>query len=162
TNCLRSNTTGMNNMASGVSALQSNMSGSQNTATGVSALSKNVIGNFNTANGFNALVSNTSGLNNIALGNNAGANLTTGNNNIDSGNPGVAAEGNTIRIGIQPKQTATFVAGIRGVATANPNAVPVVIDSEGQLGTVSSSARFKDGIAAMSEASNAVLALRPV
>src|SRR5262249_30707462 len=49
-----------------------------------------------------------------------------------------------------------------GTATANANAVPVVIDSAGQLGTVSSSARFKDGIVPMGEASDAVLALKPV
>ena len=46
--------------------------------------------------------------------------------------------------------------------TANANAVTVVIDSAGQLGTVSSSARFKDHIASMGETSEAVLELKPV
>src|SRR5262245_15376464 len=36
-------------------------------------------------------------------------------------------------------QTRTFVAGIRGVTTGNANAIPVLIDSLGQLGTASSS-----------------------
>ena len=53
-------------------------------------------------------------MNNIALGRFAGLNLTTGNNNIDIGNFGVAAEDNTIRIGTQGAQTATFIAGISG------------------------------------------------
>jgi hypothetical protein len=37
-----------------------------------------------------------------------------------------------MRIGTA-KQTKTFVTGIRAVATANANAVPVVIDLAGQL-----------------------------
>jgi hypothetical protein len=94
------------------------------------------------------------------LGNNAGANLTTGSNNIDVGNPGVAAEGNTIRIGISGKQSSTYVAGISGVTVAG--GVGVVIDAKGQLGTVTSSARFKEAIKPMDKASEAILALKPV
>jgi hypothetical protein len=59
-------------------------------------------------------------------------------------------------------QTATFIGGIRGTSTANANAVPVVIDSAGQLGTVSSSRRFKDAIKPMDNASEAILNLKPV
>ena len=36
-----------------------------------------------------------------------------------------------------------FVGNIRGVTTANNDAMPVLIDSAGQLGTVNSSRRFK-------------------
>jgi hypothetical protein len=43
-----------------------------------------------------------------------------------------------------------------------PNAVPVVIDSAGQLGTVSSSRRFKDDIKPMDRSSEAILGLKPV
>src|SRR5207237_7583026 len=96
------------------------------------------------------------------LGLNAGINLTSGNLNIDIGNNGVAAESNTMRIGTSGSQTKTFVAGIRGVTTANANAVPVVMDSAGQLGTVSSSRRFKDEIKPMDNASEAILGLKPV
>jgi hypothetical protein len=49
-----------------------------------------------------------------------------------------------------------------GVATANANAVPVVIDSAGQLGTVSSSRRFKEEIKPMDNSSEAILGLKPV
>jgi len=92
----------------------------------------------------------------------AGIHLTTGNNNIDIGNQGVAAESGTIRIGTAGTQTGAFVAGIRGVTTVNANAVPVVIDSAGQLGTVSSSARSKKEIKPMDQTSEAILALKPV
>jgi hypothetical protein len=51
---------------------------------------------------------------------------------------------------------------IRGVTTANANAIPVLIDSVGQLGTVSSSRRFKSKIKAMDNASEAIHALKPV
>jgi uncharacterized coiled-coil protein SlyX len=105
------------------------------------------------------------------LGAAAGQNLTTGSNNIDISNPGVAGESNVIRIGnevaftdvvgiVHPAHTKTFIAGIHG-ATAS-GAVTVYVNSSGQLGTLPSSARFKDEIKAMDKASEAVLALRPV
>jgi hypothetical protein len=104
---------------------------------------------------------NNSGDSNIAVGYQAGLNLTTGSNNIDIGALVVAGESNTMRIGTV-KQTATFVTGIRGTTTANANAVPVVIDSAGQLGTFSSSHRFKDEIKPMENSSEAILGLKPV
>jgi uncharacterized coiled-coil protein SlyX len=114
------------------------------------------------ASGVQALFNNTTGSSNIALGFNAGFNLTSGNNNIDIGNTGVAGDANIIRLGMMGTQRATFIAGIRDATTANANAVPVVIDSAGQLGTVSSSVRFKDHIATMGQASQAVFGLKPV
>ena len=119
----------------------------------------NTTGGGNTAVGVVALVLNTTGSNNIALGVSAGFNLTTGNNNIDIGNAGVTAESDTIRIGISGGQTRTFVAGISGVGVTG---TPVVVDGNGQLGVVLSSQRFKDEITPMDEASEAILALKPV
>jgi len=55
-----------------------------------------------------------------------------------------------------------FIGNIRGVTTQNANALPVVIDGAGQLGTVSSSKRFKKDIAIMGQASEGILSLRPV
>jgi hypothetical protein len=121
----------------------------------------NTYGDNNTAIGYSALGSNTGDFN-IALGYNAGSNLTTGDNNIAIGSRGVAAEFNTIRIGAAYFQTRTFVAGIRGVTTVNANAVPVVIDSAGQLGTLSSSQRFIHEIKRMHQTSEVILALQPV
>jgi len=54
------------------------------------------------------------------------------------------------------------MAGIRGVTTGNSDAIAVMIDSAGQLGTISSSQRFKKEIQRMDKQSEAVLALRPV
>ena len=158
---LFSNTTGTQNTANGVVALYINTTGSNNTANGGSALQINTTGTNNTAEGFRALGSNTTGSNNIGLGYNAGSSLTTGSNNIDIGNLGVAGEAATIRIG-SGAQTRTFIAGIRGKTTVNVNAIPVLIDSAGQLGTTSSSRRFKKEIKPMDQTSEAILALKPV
>jgi trimeric autotransporter adhesin len=114
----------------------------------------------NTADGNSALLNNTTGSFNIAVGNGAGGNLTTGINNIDIGNNGVADESRTIRIGKPTKQMNTFIAGISGVAVAG--GVGVIIDNNGHMGTVVSSARYKDAIKSMDKVSEAILALKPV
>jgi Chaperone of endosialidase len=158
---LFSNTSGNLNTAIGVNALLHNDTGTKNTGVGTSALSANAGGTNNVASGNGALAHNTTGSFNTALGSNAGSALTTGSNNIDIGAVGVVAESNTMRLGTG-KLTATFIAGVRGVTTRNANAVPVVIDSAGQIGTISSSQRFKDHIAPMGEVSEALLALKPV
>ena len=154
------NTTGNNNTANGFNALNSNTTGNDNTANGVSALSMNTTGNNNTADGDLALINNTTGNHNIALGASAGSTLTTGSNNIEIGNVGVAGESNKIRIGTRGFHTNTFIAGISGVTVAG--GVGVIIDSNGHLGTVVSSERFKDEIKPMDKASEAILALKPV
>jgi uncharacterized coiled-coil protein SlyX len=159
---LYSNTTGFNNTANGYEALVFNTTGHDNIANGFKALYNNTAGFDNTANGSQALLHNTTGSSNIALGGEAGFSLTTGSFNIDIGNPGVAGEADTIRIGFQGTQSATFIAGIRGVTTGHADAVPVVIDSLGQLGTVSSSRRFKKEIKPMDQTSQAILGLQPV
>jgi hypothetical protein len=157
---LLSNETGINNTAAGLNALLSNTEGNDNTATGHSALQSNITGNDNTAEGHDALLNNTTGSNNIALGHGAGSNLTTGDNNIDIGFIGVAGQSNTIRIGTQGTQTATFIAGINGAAVGGGGAVRV--NANGQLGTAPSSARFKQNIKPMDKASEAIHALKPV
>jgi hypothetical protein len=138
---------------------RNNTTGGFNAATGVSALYNNTTGNSNTAIGFYALVHNVTGSNNIALGALAGTNLTMGNNDIDIGNAGVAGESNKIRIGQQGTHNGTFIAGISGVAVTRPQ---VVVNANGRLGVTASSARFKDEIKPMGEASEAILALKPV
>jgi hypothetical protein len=156
---LNRNTTGQNNTAIGYYALKQN-TGNNNTANGSSALLDNTSGYQNTANGAGALANNTTGYNNIAVGYQAGINQNSGYNNIDIGNNGVASDNNTIRLGTEGTQTNTFIAGIYGV-TVSGN-VPVVINSFGQLGTSSSSERFKQDIQSMGEASDLLLDLRPV
>src|SRR5205823_171487 len=157
---LFNNLTGLRNAATGSFALFSNTTGNHNTATGYFALFSSTTGDSNTADGYDALVNNTTGADNIALGNFAGGNLTTGDNNIDLGNLGVAAEANTIRIGTQGTQTNAYLAGIYQTNIAR--GLVVKVDSDGHLGTVGSSERFKDEIKPMNKASEAILGLKPV
>jgi len=82
----------------------------------------------------------------------------TGDSNIDIGNTGVADESDTIRIGSEGTQTRTFIAGIREQQVGN-DAVTVIIDSFGKLGTTVSSRRFKKEIKPMDKASEAILLL---
>ena len=159
-NALSSNTTGIGNTASGMSALRSNTTGNDNIASGDGALRFNTTGDFNVAIGANALLNSTTGDNNIAIGLQAGSNLTGGSNNIYIGNVGVT-ESSTIRIG-QVTQNRAFIAGIRGITTGSANAISVLVDSAGQLGTVSSSRRVKDDISDMGDASSKLMKLRPV
>jgi hypothetical protein len=157
TSALVSNTTGGNNTAVGVGALASNIDQNDNTAIGFAALQMN-IGAGNVAIGSGALSNNTSGSFNIGI--RGGGNLTDGIFNVDIANDGVAGESNTTRIGIL--QNRCFISGIRDVTTGVPDAINVVIDSAGQLGTISSSRRFKDEIKPMNQASEAILCLKPV
>jgi hypothetical protein len=152
--------TGTDNTASGFEALFVNTTGVGNTANGVQALFRNTTGSYNAASGVSALVNNTTGSSNIGIGTTAGQNLTTGNNNIDIGNVGFSAEASTIRIG--SNQARAFIAGIRAVTTGAADAIAVLIDSNGQLGTVSSSRRSKFDIAGMGDATDGLMRLRPV
>src|SRR5437868_4226865 len=160
TGALFANTTGFNNTANGSGVLSSNTTGGDNSATGLNALVSNTTGSENTANGRSALNNNTTGGSNIVMGFAAGFNLTTGSNNIDIGSRGVAGESSKIRIGTKPAQSATFIAGISGVTVAS--GVGVIVNTSGQLGTVVSSARFKEAIKPMDKASEAILGLQPV
>jgi hypothetical protein len=157
-NAMSNNHDGFGNTAVGADALNNGMSGFNNVAIGLSTLQL-TSGSSNTAVGFRALQV-SSGNSNIGLGNFAGANIGAGNFNIFVGNGGLNGDNATIRIG--ETQTKTFVAGIRGVATGVANGVAVLIDSNGQLGTASSSRHVKDDIADMDAASSALMKLRPV
>jgi trimeric autotransporter adhesin len=159
-NALFNNTTGVANTAVGVAALLGMNGGTANAAFGESALGNATTGNDNTAIGAAALINNSDGSNNIALGRGAGQNLTTGDNNIEIGNEGAPAESNTIRIGTSGTQTATFVAGIRGVPINGGTTIGV--NANGQLGVKPSSARYKEAIQPMDKVSEAILALKPV
>jgi hypothetical protein len=86
--------------------------------------------------------------------------LTTGSNNIDIYDGGVADESNTIRIGTVGTQTATYIAGISGATSSS--GVAVYVNSNGQLGTTTSSARFKEDIRDMGDSTNGLMKLRPV
>ena len=185
------NTTGGGNVAVGYTALQAHTNGFDNVAIGFDAMSLGSTGSYNTAIGNvamafstgsenvaigdgamnkstgsnNIAVGQSAGLNmtgntNIVIGSFAGQNLTTGANNIEIGSQGAKKDTGTIRIGDTVTQKKTFIAGISGVTVAS--GVGVVIATNGQLGTVTSSARYKEAIQPMKEASEAILSLEPV
>src|SRR5207237_10165334 len=105
---------------------------------------------------------NTTGSGNIAIGVNAALHVNGSNfANIHIGNEGSANDLATVRIG-DNYHVKFFVGGVRGVTTASNDAVPVLIDSAGQLGTVNSSRRYKEDIHDMGDASRGLLRLRPV
>jgi hypothetical protein len=144
------NSTGVWNTAVGWNALNVS-NGSRNTATGYKALINNTTGDDNTAVGYLALAFSGTGSGNIALGANAGSSVTTASNVICiGGNVAGANVSNTC-----------FVGNIFGVTTGM-DAASVVVDSNGQLGTVASSRRFKRDIQPMDKASEAILSLQPV
>jgi hypothetical protein len=147
---LFSNTTGFQNTANGTFALFSNTEGDFNTATGDAALFLNTTGSGNTANGEVALSNNTTGNSNTALGFAAGTGVTTANNVICIGTLGANVS------------DSCYIGNIFGQEVAIFGALPVLVDSDGKLGTVPSSRRFKHDIKPMDKASEALLVLKPV
>jgi uncharacterized coiled-coil protein SlyX len=176
--------TGSDNTATGAGALLSNTSGVSNTATGESALFSNTTGSFNTADGSGALLENTTGTDNTALGLDALFNNTTGNTNMAIGNAAlnsnttgsdntvigfnsgfaVTTANNVICIGARVAganvSNTCYIGSIFGQTSSAGTAV--FINSDGKLGTTTSSKRFKDDIKPMDKASEALLALKPV
>jgi hypothetical protein len=154
--------TGTANSAFGSGALTTLTTGASNTAVGWSAMFVATTGGANCAFGRAALGSLTTGNSNIAIGFGAGQNYTTSEStNIVIGATGTAGESSKIRIG--STQDGAFIAGIRGVTTVNADAIPVLVDSAGQLGTVSSSIKYKENVADITEEESGVLdSLRPV
>jgi hypothetical protein len=72
--------------------------------------------------------------------------------------PNAGNESNAIRIGFG--QDATYIAGIYG--SPSSSGVSVYINSSGQLGTRTSSLRFKEEIRDMGDSTNGLMKLRPV
>jgi hypothetical protein len=159
------NTTGFSNTATGVTALLSNTTGVDNTATGTQALFNNTTGSFNTANGAFALPSNATGDNNTAIGFDTLANNTTGSSNIALGLEAgfhVTTADNVICIGEfgENVSNSCYIGQIFGATSSGGTAV--FINSDGRLGTTTSSRRFKEEIKPMERASEALFALKPV
>ena len=152
------------NVALGTRALYAATDAYANVAIGYRALYQNVSGGSNVAIGRFALRDTTGG-GNVAIGPGAGSMNVGGSDNVfidNSGSPGdgTLTSNNVIRLGSD--QDLAFIAGVRGVTTGQPDAVAVMIDSAGQLGTASSSRRYKEAIRDMGAASSRLLDLRPV
>jgi endosialidase-like protein len=172
------------NTATGAGALLNNTTGTNNTATGEAALFFNTTGAFNTAVGTSVLLTNTTGNANTALGSDALSNNTTANNNTaigeDALNSNTTGSGNTV-VGFNSGFAVTTANNVicigAGVAGANVNdscyigsifgqtssaGTAVFINSNGKLGTATSSRRFKEGIKPMDHTSEALFGLKPV
>jgi hypothetical protein len=165
---LHNNATGNGNTAIGYAALSTSSTGDGNTAAGLLALASNTSGYTNTANGYEALFWNTTGSSNVALGYIAGANQTAGSNNVYIGyGAGInQTDGsNNVYIGyfiegVSGENNSCYIGSIFGQTASG--GTPVYINSAGKLGTTTSSRRFKEDIKPMSDASEALFALRPV
>jgi hypothetical protein len=156
--------TAAQNTAVGQSTLGALVNGCCNVALGYHALA-NTDGNSSVGVGLEAL-RDCLGQENIAIGPQAARLKSFGNQNIYIGE-NVAddpnnMESSTIRIGDSGYYNRTFIGGVRNVITGANDAIPVVIDSHGQLGTTSSSRRYKDDIQDMGDASSGLMRLRPV
>jgi len=154
---------GNNNTATGYQTLYAIYdTDNNNTASGYQALYGNFnegTGNNNTAAGYEALYNNY-GSNNTALGYEAGVNVTSGSNNIEIGNAGAPGDARVIKIGTEGTQKRALIAGI--YSNTAVNGLAVVIGSNGELGAVSSSKRFKTAIAPMGSNTEKLHRLRPV
>lgn len=149
---------GFGNTALGASALVTTK-GDFNLGVGTRALPHEPSGSRNMAIGFFSL-ERASGDGNIAIGGmRPGSRITTGSNNVFIGSEGFGPDDGTIRIG-DGEHAATFVAGIFGrTAVAG---VPVLINPGGRLGTITSSARFKDDLQPIGDRGDRLFTLRPV
>lgn len=161
-------TTASDNTAIGVGTATTLTTGGGNTLLGNGVANGLTTGDFNVAVGLGALATLSSGIRNSALGFGAGGSLATNDSdNVCINSTGVAGDNNTLRIG---RATGTntqqlnraFIHGIRGITTGVNDAIPVLIDSAGQLGTVSSSARYKTDIEDLASYSDKLQQLRPV
>jgi hypothetical protein len=184
---LYSNDTGSDNTAMGRAALFGNTTGSNNTAVGNLAMTfsnggKNAAfgawamrsqstGSRNVGVGYRALYFNQTGNANTTLGYKAGYNAS-GSSNVLINSTGVGGESNVLRIGqslasgdppfAEHSLDKAFIQGIRSRTTDINDAIPVVIDSNGQLGTASSSRRLKQDVRDVGELADRLLELRPV
>jgi hypothetical protein len=141
---------GRANTAVGAAALLLNSRGSSNTAIGEDALENNTIGGGNVAVGESALLNNTIGSGNTALGDGAGGNVTTANNVICIGSSVI---GNNV-------DNSCYIGHIFNATSSGGTAV--YVNTNGRLGTATSSKRFKEGIKPMDDASKKLFSLKPV
>jgi hypothetical protein len=177
-NSLNLVTTSSGNTIVGNSVMTTATSGAnENTIVGSGAYHLGADSN-NTIIGSNALFTATSASTNTIIGASAGYDsvaglgLTTGDMNILIGYTSASAyrgnESNNViidngtGIAVAGESNKTKISGIRGATTTNNNAVAVLIDSAGQLGTVSSSIRLKENVNDMGEISSPIMSLRPV
>lgn len=153
------------NTAIGYAAMTSITEAIANVSIGAYSLGSNGSGNGNIAIGYTAMSGMASGSSNVAIGTSAGG-LYNANeqSNILINNAGVTGESNTLRIGAgtgtgDQQLNAAFISGING-ATVTGSAV--LIDTNGQMGTIVSARKFKENITLISDSvSEKIYALKP-
>lgn len=172
--------TGSANTAVGALAGKTINTGANNSLFGESSGLGITTGSFNCVVGSGSTINLTTGQFNTCLGYATGNNLTSsegGNICIGTGSTAGTGFSNCFIAGVNETGTASnqidilakgtqiattcFIGGIRGVTTGVNDAVAVLIDSARQLGTTSSSRRFKENIVDISN-SEKLHSLRPV
>lgn len=161
-------TTARSSVSVGSATLQNMVSGFENVCVGNSVMGNSAVsGDQNTGVGHRSLFDLATGSANACLGWASGGAYTGAESyNIAIGynTTGVLGDNNILRIGATAgaaQIAKSFIAGIRGITTDVNDAIPVLIDSAGQLGTVSSSLRFKENVKDMYDASSGIMRLRP-
>lgn len=162
--------TGSSNTVCGAASGTGITSGIANTIVGWASGASIAGANNNTIVGAASAASLTSGGNNTILGNGSGTAYTSSEaSNILIGRAvtGVIADANTLRIGSGAgtgvgNLNRAFIHGIRGITTGVADAIAVLVDSAGQLGTVSSSARVKENVRDLGKQADKLVNLRPV
>lgn len=169
-NCGFAITTGTSNIGIGRNALNSVVDSTENIGIGDNVMPL-AIGDGTTAVGNQACAALTSGTYNTVIGNYAGFLVSTGSFNTILGQSATAdaAHDNCIVVGADAKssasaqirigfdtsfatkQTSCYIDGIRGVTTTENDAVAILVDSKGQLGTISSSIRYKENVATIDD-----------
>lgn len=153
-------TDGNDNTIIGKNSGNATLTASRNTSLGAASLSSLTSGNNNTAIGRNAGNIITSGTQNTMIGQASLSSLSTGSNNVAIGNlagsaynsnessnisigyltAGSVGESNSLRIGVATgtgngELNKSFIQGIYNISPSVANPRPVVIDSDGQIGT---------------------------
>ena len=151
------------NIGLGTIAVRNLTSGTANTIIGYAAGSNINAGKNNVGIGYNSLALCTTGTSNNVFGVNSLSKILTGNNNIiigsSSGNNYIGAESNNVIIGnlntgttsesntIRIRTTTITREFITGnYSSTATSGVPVYVNSSSQLGTPTSSNRFKENI----------------
>lgn len=170
--------TSQNCVGLGFQTMPAQSSCDRSTGIGVQSLQILSTGTDNTAVGYQALNSMTTNANSTAIGSLAGPSVNgswdiyigslsgqnhsgTETQNIIIDSNGVTGDTTVIRIGDMPTSNATYTkCFIGGISGATVTGTAVLCSTSGQLGTIASSARFKEDIQDLP--SSKITELRPV
>ena len=156
--------TGFSNVFIGENTASNAQTCFQNVGVGRDALDLINTGSNNAALGVDALNNITSGSNNIGIGFQAGSLYVSQQNCICIGTSGFNASqaDGSIIIGNTNHHKTYFPNSVFNVTTDTADAIPVIVSSEGQFGTINSSRRYKQNIRNMDHESDFLHLLQPV